>query len=455
MAKIIDPDNLVRSTTKVNCWTNWNIWIDTPTKKIMLRSFWSLTTDWVTLQAVYSFIKEEWKDDSILIKFPFPFISITNESFELINWWDFEDTTSKNLLRDGWWALKDWAWLSQEEYANITTLGSFNNAGTDLAYVLQSAVWTPTDIVLTWPVNQAVKIYWDATHWNFDYRWFFKIFLREQAKTYDSYDLLTAQNIASLTYKKYAMPLSNATDLKVTENDITVDAYWVTITWYWVPQVRSIGWSNYNFNIIINGNNKTAEQIYMSVQSKLRKATDIDNWAWSERWDISDAMLQFVWDTLKTKYTTDGWVYIDNFQTADTNRLVFVDNTWSERTFPFVASGSLNFNDNLVNDTDWKYWMFFTSVWTNNFWDTDAIIVNNSTWTPITWSINSNSVSFDFDYDGNVQWWRTAWTNADVTIVAIWLDKWQYVVATWTITRSNANNFTLTSALERNYSNPI
>jgi len=153
MAKIIDPDNLVRSTTKVNCWTNWNIWIDTPTKKIMLRSFWSLTTDWVTLQAVYSFIKEEWKDDSILIKFPFPFISITNESFELINWWDFEDTTSKNLLRDGWWALKDISWVSQEEYANITTLGSFNNAWTDLAYFLQSSWWTPTDIVLTWPVH--------------------------------------------------------------------------------------------------------------------------------------------------------------------------------------------------------------------------------------------------------------------------------------------------------------
>ena len=37
---------------------------------------------------------------------------------------------------------------------------------------------------------------------------YFKIYLREQGKTYDAYDLLTEQNISALTYKKYALPVA-------------------------------------------------------------------------------------------------------------------------------------------------------------------------------------------------------------------------------------------------------
>lgn len=455
MAKIVDPDGLVRSTTLLQIGTDGNIWIDTTAKEISLDAYLLLSTDGVSLQAVYSYLKEEWKDDSDLIKFDFPMTSITEEKFELINGWNFADSTTINLIRDGGWALKDGSGNSEEEYMNVTTLGSFDNSSVDQAYYLQVADGTPTDIVLTGEVNQAVKIYGDAENGDVDYRTFFQLFLREQGKTYGYGDLIADQAIAALTYKKYALPLSNGSDLKVTESDVTVDAYGVTVTWHAAAQQRDIGGSDRDFHVIIDGNSKTKEEIYMAVQSALRKATDIDDGAGTERGDITEELLEFVGDTLKTKLIADGGVYIDNFHSSDTNSLVFVDDLGTERTFPYVAAGSIAFNDNLQGDASAKYWMFFTNANSNLFGTSSAILVDDNGGTDITGTVSAaTSVSFDFDYDGNVQGGRTAGTNAGVTLVASGLGSAQYVKATGTILRSNANNFSLVSSLERNYSNP-
>ncbi len=454
MAKIIDPDSLVRSSTLGNLGTDGNIWIDTTAKEISLDEYLLLSSDGVTLQAIYSYLKEEWKDDTDLIKFDFPIVSITEEKFELGHSWNFADSTTTNLIRDGGWALKDASGVSEEEYMNVTSLGSFDNSSSDQAYYLQSTGGAPTDIVLAGEVNQAIKIYGDGTHGDFDYRGYFQLFLREQAKTYAFGDLIVDQNITALTYKKYALPLTNGTDLKVTESDVTVDAYGVTITWHASAQTRTIGSSDYDFHVIIDGQDKTKEEIYMAVQSALRKTSDIDDGVGTERGDITEELLEFVGDTLKTKLISDGGVYIDSFNSTDTNSLVFVDDTGTEREFPYVASGSLIFNDNLQNDDSAKYWMFFTSANSNDFGTSSAIIVDDNSDTDIAGDISSaTSVSFDFDYDGNVQGGRTSGTDAAVTIVASGLDTAQYIKATGTIVRSNSNNFSLVSSLERNYSN--
>jgi hypothetical protein len=152
-------------------------------------------------------------------------------------------------------------------------------------------------------------------------------------------------------------------------------------------------------------------------------------------------------------------VYIDDFSSVDINRIEFYDNTGTMRTFPFVAAGVINFNDNLSNDAGAVYRMFFTDVGGNNFGDSDAIIVQNALDVDIAGNVpagaTGSSVSFTFDYDGNVQGGRTAGTDAPITVVAIGLNRAQYVKATGTIGRSNANSVTLTAALERNYSNPV
>lgn len=225
--------------------------------------------------------------------------------FELLNGWEFGDALTITLVRDAGFAYKNSSNVITAEYANITTLGSFN-ATSDQAYYIQTAGGTPTNFSKAGEVNELVQIFGDATHGNFNRRTYFKVFLREQGKTYAEYDLLTAQNLSTITYKKFALPLSNAIDLKVTQNDVTVDAYGVTVTYYGSPQSRTIGASSYNFNIIIEGNGKTKEQIYMAVQSLLRKATDIDSGAGTKVGKIQESLVYFLGDTLYTNYTTLG-----------------------------------------------------------------------------------------------------------------------------------------------------
>jgi len=98
MAKIIDPDFINQGTEVI---------FDPTGKTMQIITGGNISLDGVTLQALYSFCKEEWKTDNELFKYPFPWIGITAEQFELVNGWDFADTASKELIRDGGWALKD------------------------------------------------------------------------------------------------------------------------------------------------------------------------------------------------------------------------------------------------------------------------------------------------------------------------------------------------------------
>lgn len=465
MAKILDPDDLIRSSSLVNLGTDGNIFIDVTGQTITMAQYSGLTSEGVTLQAVYSYLKEEWKDDNALPKFDFPMVSITNEQFELKDGWNFGDTTTKNLIRDGGWSLVSGG-TSVEQYMNITTLGTFESSSTDQAYYLQLAEisgGTPTDIVLSGEVNQAIQIYSDPGLSNFDYRGFFQIFLREEGKTYDFGDLITDQNITELTFKKYALPLSNSLDTKITTNDsiISTTAPYTGMSITWTGISRTIGSSAYTFSVLIDGNNGTAEEIYEFVQYQLRQITDIDESVDTHRGDITEELLEFVGDTLKTKFTSYGGVYIDNFQPADTNRLIFVDDLNEERQFPFVAAGSINFNDNLQGSSDAKFWMFFTNDddgdnLGRDYGTVGAIIVKDNGGADITGLISGQpSISFDYDYDNNTQrGGSSAGLDAPITLIAIGTDTAQHVKATGTIIRSTSNNFSLVSALERNYSNP-
>ena len=133
--------------------------------------------------------------------------------------------------------------------------------------------------VLTGAANQAVKIYGDATHGNFDYRSYFKCFLRTYQKLYDQ-SQLSAIGQSSVTYQVYSFPLGNSADLKITHADATMTSApynGMTITYFGSNQSRTIGASSYNFNVIIDGNGGTKEQIYEFVQYQLRQSTDIDN----------------------------------------------------------------------------------------------------------------------------------------------------------------------------------
>ena len=442
MAIIFDPDDLNDGTEIV---------IDTGAKTIRLLVAGNLSADGVTLKCVYSKLKELWKTSATYVKFPFPMIPITDEQFEVVGW-DWFDNTTRYLIRSGGWAVKDTAGVSLEEWAGIISLGSIG--GADQPYFQQTIGGAATNFQLPGPVNQAVKIYGDATHGNFDYRDYMKVFVREYQKSYASASL-TDIGVTDMTYQAYRFPLANAADLKVTNNDTTVSGYGITITWYAAAQVRSIGGVNRDFHVIINGNNKTAEEIYEGVQRLLRQNSDIDSGAGTKTGKVTNELLQFVGDTLKTKLDSTGGTYIDNFLTADINRLVFVDDTGTERTFPYTAVLTLQFGDNLKNDADAVYRVFYTTNPAGNYGTANAVLVNNDAGSPMSGNVSgASSVGLSFAYDTNTQGGRTPGTDAAITVVAIGLTTGQYVKATGTIARSAANSVSLVSSLERNYENP-
>ena len=476
MAKTTDPDTLDQNIEVKFNYTGKTISLSgfsiAPLSSISDSG--TSATNGITFQCLYSFAKEEWRTDTTLIKFAFPFVSITGEQFELVNGWDFANNYSRNLIRDGGWALKLTGGSSNEEFMNLTTLGTFDDSVLDNVYYLQSGSTsgTPITAVFSGETNQAVKIYGDATHGNFNYSTYLNLYLREQGKIYGFYDLMTAQNLTSLTYKKYALPISNSTDLKITVADIGIDSNsngtadvhpysGMSITYNATGQSRTIGGIPYLFKIIIDGNASTAEQIYEFVQWSLRQSVDIDLGTGYTRGDVAEGLLEFVGDTLVTQLTSRGGVYIDDFLSLDTNRLTFTDDTGVERNFPFVAAGSILFNDNLQNDSAAKYRVFFTNDdagdnFGRDFGTVSATTIQDNSDVDIQDFVSGRtSVAFDFDYDFNVQRGAaSAGEDAPFTAVAIGLGTAQYVVTTGTLVRSTSNSISYVSSLERNYLNP-
>ena len=479
MAKIIDPDNLNQGT---------EVEFLTGSLQIKLNTAGNLSSDGVSLQTLYSFIKEEWKNDDNLIKFPFPMVSITTEQFEFINGWDLSGSATISALSDtngSWTYIKDGGWAvvnsngnNTQEWMNITTLGSFQS-GSDQAYFYQTSSGDIVNTFLPGEVNQGIQIYSSGSiaGEEFDYRTFFKIYLREQGKVYAFYDLLAEQNLASLTYRKFALPLANSLDLNIeaTDNAITGSTPYtgMTITYFTSSQAKDISGTSYNFKVVIDGNGGSKQEIYEFVQKYLRSGSgfDIDageNIQPAVTGSVAEELLEFVGANLKTKLQTDvggsgaGGVIIENFAVADTNDLTFVDDTGTERTFDFVAAGTLNFNSFLQSDTDAIYKVFFTNDDAGDntgrdFGTQDAILIlQNDGTSPITGSVaTSASRAFDYNFDKNVQRGTdSSGSNVPFTGVAIGLGSAQYVVTTGTITRSNTNAINFVAAQERNYANP-
>jgi hypothetical protein len=233
--------------------------------------------------------------------------------------------------------------------------------------------------------------------------------------------------------------------------------------------INSATWANTLTNLSFTAYPPTAkaipadaEDIYTKVQYLLRQPSDIDSTDQSVVGKTADELLQFIGDTLKTLYAGNpnaggNGVFISGFLAADTNRIIFTDNIEEERQFPFVAALTLNFGDNLKNDTSAKYWVYFTTLpgAGNDYGESGALIVDDNDGTDMAGNVGGvSSITHTFNYDGNIQGGRTANSVADITAVAIGLSTGQYVRATGTIGRSVTNSLSLVAALERNYANP-
>lgn len=461
MAKIVDPDSLNQGTEVV---------IATGAKTVQLLIAGNLndtppgSTSGVTLQAVYSFLKEEWKTDTALNKFKFPIKMFTKTDGTLQNGWAWADSQTRQLLRDSGWTETD-----GDQYAGIISLGSFDE-DTDQAYYQQVTGFdaSTTNFDKTGNLNESIRIKDQGVT---DYTDYLKVFLRiadgaGAGKLYSSYNLISEQGLSLLEPVLYRLPLANSTDLKIDTSDATIDSAtepWQSIRvnylkgsgftthadttvyaagavvqdvngrWFFTPGggtsgtdndlsdgsdggitdweaydgEQQIGTNYYAFNRIIDlsTGTATAQQIYNWAQRQLRKTTDINanntpsvnqRGFGTVNGNVAVDLLEYVGDTLKTK----PGVLIRDFDVNDQNSMVFRDITVgfgldsefvpvtsTERTYPFVAAGTISFSTNLVDETDanTKYAMYFTYITTTTGTDISTSGSSGAT-TTLNWT---------------------------------------------------------------------
>ena len=432
--------------------------IDEAAKTFTLNAAGNLVAkDGVTLQALYSKFVELWATPSYQDS-PFPMYAIDALSGQFqfgtdgatFNGWKPANDTTRQMLRDGGWSEYNAAGQLARQYVGIVGLGTVS-AGAQLYYqkVLNGAA---SNFTFTDQCNEGIQVYGDATNGNFDSRVYFKSYVREYGKKYKD-SVLADTGKTSTGAFLVNMLLSNEDDLKIQANDAAMTGApydGINVSYYTANQTRSIGGTNRNFKIIINGNNATLEQIYTKIQYLLRQPTDINasGTAGVKTGKIQNELLRFVGDTLVTSQS----VYIDNIQPADSNRIEFYDDSNTLRTNPYTAAGTMTFNAPLQGAGS-SYRLIFTNLpgAGNDFGESGAVTVNDASGAPITGTISGASISFTFDYDGNVQGGRTAGTDAAVTLIGIRPGSGKYVAASGTLTRSKSIALSLVAETDRVY----
>lgn len=196
--------------------------------------------DGLTGQALYSALKILWKNSSTYIKYPFPMEAITPEQFEFINGWTLANDTTRKALRSCGWAEKTAAGLTNRRYMGVITLGTLG--ASDQPYYQWNSD-AKVNFQFPGEVNEAIQIFGttangDATAGSFDYTDggdALKLFCREQSKLYASSNN-TAIGAPILTYITYRFPLTNSTDLKISDvaDDVAIAS---------TPTVSSATWS--------------------------------------------------------------------------------------------------------------------------------------------------------------------------------------------------------------------
>lgn len=431
MARITDPDKLVKSTNDSNNTPDGNVYFDTTNKTIELidNDVWtdaanelldkgSVSGDdgGVDLQALYSFIKETWKSDSTLIKFPFPMIAITAEQYEFIEGWRLTNSSDSGLedsiplIRNGGWSeIAAGATTPTNSYMGVVTLGNINS-NHRVYYSFNSA--TKVDFSYDGPVNEPVKIFTDGGDDFRDVADTFAVFIRSAPEdigggvingyTYDKSDK-TAIGVSALTNQVFRFPLAEAVDPDLVTLDTSINSGGsglpdtapyndIDIDYYQLTQQINIGGTNRDFGVIIDANdddadsNATKAQIYTTIQYLLRQSVDIKGADSTETdakiGNISDVLLRFVGPNLKTIAQTTAnapsggvGVAIEDYVAGEVNNLQFIDNTGTERAFPFKEIVTLSFNNNVIEDANANFFLFYNTNSSGNFGSSNAQLV--------------------------------------------------------------------------------
>lgn len=449
---------MAKITSKAQINVGTEITINEPARTFTLNVAGNLVAkDGVTIQALYSKFCDLWATSTYQDS-PFPLNALDALSGQYYfgvdaggnySGWKPADDATRQMLRDGGWREYSSAGVLNREYVGIVGLGTVSS-GAQLYYQKVNG-GAAANFTFTDQCNEGIQVYGDASNGNFDSRTYFKAYCREYAKKYKDSVLADTGKTATGAYL-VNMLLSNEDDLKIQAADGAMSGApysGITVSYYTANQTRSIGGSNYNFKIIIDGNSATLEQIYTKIQYLLRQATDINTAGTdgTKTGKIQAALLSFVGDTLETAQS----VYIDNIQSADSNRIKFKDDGGTFRENPYTAAGTLNFNAALVGAGSSYRLMYSAPAGAgNDYGEAGAITVKNAAAADITGTISGSSIAFDFDYDNDTAG-GTAGTDKAVTLIGIRPGYGKFAVATGMLTRSKTIGLSLVGETDRAY----
>lgn len=413
MPKFVDPDQLALIVNSSA--TTEEVEIQTDAKTIEVTLVGDVdddspgSTSGVTLQCLYSFLKEEWRTNATLNKFKFPIKAIYEAKFVLQYGWSWEGAQTRDLIRDA-----GWQEIDGSEYACMISLGTQYDDTQQANY--QQVVGfdqSTTNFDKTGTLDEAVMIFDGGSG---DYRDYLKMFLRVWERTYTDYEILSEQGFSALTYIAYRAPLSNANDIKndgsVTQayidgandpyqdmdlqyyrgalfetvqdttyaiDDVVLEdngagSHWFRCTtqgtvtgstgvpqsswggtsvWEAYPGEREIETDVYSaFNRAVQyngvGTKPTKEQIYLFVQNELTKASDINDDPESETYGTvnGEVAVRLAYWVGDILHSWPG-VNFDDYHANDTNNLVLHDIK--------VDTGGLNSEDVPLDSNDLTY----------------------------------------------------------------------------------------------------
>ena len=249
----------------------------------------------------------------------------------------------------------------------------------------------------------------DASTVLYDYTEYFKIYYREEGKTFaeQSIDQI---GVTVLNNQAYRIPLQSIVDPNIdtslyTDSQIvaSTDIAGIGISFFQEPQTVTVGTGSSTYNVFINANGQPLKAVYAKMQYLLRNAdagdtspkvsatpasginTSInslssigfgtDTGAKNEFGNdfrygkIEEPVIEFVGVELLAKKRadifgeTDGGtnhgVYIANVNPDDLNSVAYFDNFGNKVIEPFVASANISFNAFLSGDGDAKFWVFY------------------------------------------------------------------------------------------------
>lgn len=438
MTKIVDPDKLSKSTDDSQGTPDGNVYFDLSNTRIELIDTLSgytagsgnelidanYNSGGVSIQTLYSFLKEQWKSDSTLIKYPFPMEAITAEQFEFINGWTLTDgaastVNSKQLIRDGGYAERDTSGVVQKEYAGIISLGLLADSNAQPYFAFDDDV-AKNDFSYQGQVNEAIQIFELG---GVDEREKTLTLFVRSAPTGTSGNVTGYQfvqtstgdiGVTTLATQAYRFPLAQLEDPNV---DLLVSELTGTVfddmrtEYYTSAQSITETGTTFSVGVVIDANfddadtQPTLSQIYQWTQNELRQATDINVSPGDITADVigllTDPLLQFVGATLKTLRQSDNdGVFIEGVGSNDLNNVEFVDNSGTTQKFPFKVGVNLDFNTNILDDPNSKYFLFYTTNTGGDYGTGNTVSVTKDAGGAVSGDIHTNAATLTGNMSG-------------------------------------------------------